>query len=312
MGLRADSWITQQDGMIEPFVPHKVREVAGQGVISFGLSSYGYDIRVAPEFKVFRSANYSGIDSLSPVTLAWVAGIIDGEGCLTTSNGTRDSGKGASSGVSPRITVGMTHLPTLEQLQRITGVGHITKRNPEKRNPKHSDVWVWNVTRSRHVWDLLWKLLPYLITKKAEAYDLLHRSSLKDITKGLIVDPKSVEQWEDLYDDVEADHVDIPPNSFALARSVEFIRVPQDVLCLVIGKSTYARCGIVLNATPLEPGWCGYITLEISNTTPLPARIYAHEGIGQVLFYTGDEAPNRGYGAGKYQQQGPEIVLPRI
>ena len=94
----------------------------------------------------------------------------------------------------------------------------------------------------------------------------------------------------------------IPPNSFALARSVEYIRMPSNVTGIVLGKSTYARCGIVTNFTPLEAGWHGHITIEISNTTPLPAKIYSNEGIAQVLFFEGEE-PNNTYGEGKYQGQ---------
>ena len=105
----------------------------------------------------------------------------------------------------------------------------------------------------------------------------------------------------------------VPPNSFALARSVEYMRMPHNVLGIVLGKSSYARAGIVTNFTPLEPGWEGYITIEISNTTPLPAKIYAHEGIAQVLFLEGDATPSVTYAdrRGKYQGQ-VGIVLPRL
>ena len=105
----------------------------------------------------------------------------------------------------------------------------------------------------------------------------------------------------------------IPPNSFALARTVEYFRIPKDVLVICVGKSTYARCGIIVNVTPLEPEWEGYVTLEISNTTPLPARVYANEGIAQVLFFQSDEVCETSYAdrKGKYQKQ-QSIVLPRI
>ena len=184
MGLKADRWIRKmalEQGMIEPFVDTQVRE----GVISYGLTSYGYDLRVADEFKVFTN--------------------------------------------------------------------------------------VWNV----------------------------------------IVDPKHLDPRS--FVDMKVDHLDIPPNSFALARSVERFRIPRNVSCLIIGKSTYARCGVILNLTPLEPEWAGYVTIEISNTTPLPARIYANEGIGQVLFFEGDESCETSYAdkKGKYQGQ-VGIVLPRI
>jgi dCTP deaminase len=105
----------------------------------------------------------------------------------------------------------------------------------------------------------------------------------------------------------------IPPNSFALARTVEYIVMPTDTLGIVLGKSTYARCGLVLNCTPLEPGWEGHITLEVSNTTPLPALIYANEGIGQILFFQGDEPCEVNYAMrkGKYQSQ-RGITLPKV
>lgn len=104
----------------------------------------------------------------------------------------------------------------------------------------------------------------------------------------------------------------IPPNSFALAYSVERFKMPRDVMALVLGKSTYARVGIVVNVTPLEPGWEGHVTIEISNTTPVPVKVYADEGIAQCLFFRG-ESCSVSYAdrAGKYQGQGPEVVLPR-
>ena len=105
----------------------------------------------------------------------------------------------------------------------------------------------------------------------------------------------------------------IPPNSFALSRTVEYFRIPRGVLTLCVGKSTYARCGIITNVTPFEPEWEGFVTLEISNTTPLPARIYANEGIAQVLFFEGDEMCATSYAdrKGKYQGQ-QTIVLPKV
>ncbi len=184
MSIRPDHWIRRmalEHAMIEPFAESQVRE----GVISYGVSSYGYDMRVANEFKVFTN--------------------------------------------------------------------------------------VFNV----------------------------------------IVDPKHFNPRS--FVDIVGDHCDIPPNSFALARSVEYFRLPRNVLCTVLGKSSYARCGIIVNVTPLEPEWEGYVTIEISNTTPLPARIYANEGIAQVLFYASDDPCEVSYAdkKGKYQgQQG--IVLPHI
>lgn len=184
MGLKPDHWISKmanEHRMIEPFAPGQVRE----GVISYGVSSYGYDIRVADEFKIFTNV-YSAI--------------VD---------------------------------------------------------PKHFD-------------------------------------------------PRSMV-------DFKGDICLIPPNSFALARTVEYLRIPRDVLTICLGKSTYARCGIIVNVTPFEPEWQGYVTLEISNTTPLPARIYANEGIAQVLFFEADEVCTVSYAdkKGKYQNQ-KTIELPKL
>ena len=184
MAIKADRWIKRmalEHGMIEPFVEGQVRE----NVVSYGLSSYGYDIRVADEFKVFTNVY------------------------------------------------------------------------------------------------------------------------------GSVIDPKSFDPRS--FVDMKADVCIIPPNSFALARTIEYFRVPRDVLTVCLGKSTYARCGIITNVTPFEPEWEGYVTLEISNTTPLPAKIYANEGIAQVLFFKGDEPPEVSYRdkQGKYQgQQG--VTLPKL
>lgn len=182
--LKNDRWIREmaKKGMIEPFIAAQVKE----GVISYGLSSYGYDIRVADEFKVFTNVNATIVD------------------------------------------------------------------------PKHFD-------------------------------------------------PKSLV-------DFKGDYCLIPPNSFALARSVEYFRIPRDVLAICLGKSTLARCGIIVNITPLEPQWEGYITIEISNTSPLPAKIYAHEGIAQVIFLSSEEECETSYADkhGKYQRQDKGPVLPRV
>lgn len=184
MGLKPDRWIrmrVREQRMIEPFVEGQVRD----GVISYGVSSYGYDIRVADEFKIFTNVFSAVVD------------------------------------------------------------------------PKHFDP-----------------------------------QSMVDFKGPVCV---------------------IPPNSFALARTVEYFRIPRDVLTVCVGKSTYARCGIIVNVTPFEPEWEGYVTLEISNTTPLPARIYANEGIAQVLFFQADEECETSYAdkKGKYQKQ-QEIVLPKL
>src|SRR5450432_236006 len=126
-----------------------------------------------------------------------------------------------------------------------------------------------------------------------------------------IVDPKSFDAR--CFVEVETDVCIVPPNSFALARSVEYFRIPRNVMTITVGKSTYARCGIITNVTPFEPEWEGHVTLEISNTTPLPAKIYANEGIAQVLFFESDEACAKSYKdkKGKYQAQ-RGVTLPRI
>ena len=182
MGLKPDHWIrkmAQEHGMIEPFIEKQQRD----GVISYGLSSYGYDMRVANEFKVFTNV-YSAI-----------------------------------------------------------------------------------------------------------------------------VDPKNFSP-QSFVDVVTDDVCIVPPNSFALARSVEYFRIPRSVLTLCVGKSTYARTGIVTNVTPFEPGWEGFVTLEISNTTPLPAKIYANEGIAQVIFFEGDEECEVSYADKKGKYQGQTGVTP--
>jgi dCTP deaminase len=184
MTIQSDRWIrrmAEEHRMIEPFSPTQVRG----GTISYGVSSYGYDIRVAPEFKVFTNVH------------------------------------------------------------------------------------------------------------------------------NVVVDPKAFDDRS--FVDVNGASCIIPPNSFALARTVEYFRVPRDVLVLCVGKSTYARCGIIVNVTPLEPGWEGFLTLEISNTTPLPAKVYADEGIAQLLFFRGEEAPETTYAdrKGKYQNQ-VGVTLPKL
>ena len=191
MGLKSDRWIREQGSrMISPFVGTKVRSVEGRGVVSFGTSSYGYDISLADEVKVFVPM--------------------------------------------PGVVI-----------------------DPKNFDPR------------------------------------------------LLVD---VFPQEGAY----GRYVDIPPHSFALARTVERFSIPANVLTICLGKSTYARCGMILNVTPFEPSWCGYPTLEITNSTPCPARFYVGEGIGQVLFFEGDEEPENGYGTGKYQNQDAVIVMPRI
>ena len=189
MGIHSDQWIRRmavEKGMIEPFAEGQVRETEGGAqVISYGVSSYGYDLRVSDEFKVF------------------------------------------------------------------------------------TDVF------------------------------------------STVVDPKAFDERS--FVDMKTDECIIPPNSFALSRSVEYFRIPRDVLTVCLGKSTYARCGIIVNVTPFEPEWEGHVTLEISNTTPLPAKIYGNEGLAQVLFFEAAEICETSYAdrSGKYQRQ-KGITTPRM
>jgi len=144
-------------------------------------------------------------------------------------------------------------------------------------------------------------------------YDLRVADEFKIFTNvnSAIVDPKKFDERS--FVALRADSIMVPPNSFALARSVEYFKIPRDVLTICVGKSTYARCGIIVNVTPFEPEWEGFVTLEISNTTPLPAKIYANEGLCQILFFQGDEPCQVSYKdkAGKYQKQ-TGIVLPKL
>jgi dCTP deaminase len=188
MSIKSDHWIrrmSEKAEMISPFEPHQVREVNGRRVISYGTSSYGYDVRCSNQFKVFTNINSA------------------------------------------------------------------------------------------------------------------------------IVDPKNFDKTS--FVDVEGDFCIIPPNSFALAVTVEHFKIPRNVLTVCLGKSTYARCGIIVNVTPLEPEWEGYVTLEFSNTTTLPAKIYANEGVAQMLFYESDEVCETSYKdrQGKYQGQ-RGITLPIV
>jgi dCTP deaminase len=184
MSIKSDRWIRQmarEHRMIEPFSDRQIRE----GVISYGVSSYGYDVRIANDFKIFTNINST------------------------------------------------------------------------------------------------------------------------------IVDPKNFDSRS--FVDFVGDVCVIPPNSFALARTVEYFRIPRNVIVVALGKSTYARCGIILNVTPLEPEWEGIVTLEVSNTTPLPAKIYANEGIAQMLFFESDEECEVSYAdkKGKYQGQ-KALTLPKL
>jgi dCTP deaminase len=144
-------------------------------------------------------------------------------------------------------------------------------------------------------------------------YDIRVADEFKVFTNinSTVVDPKNFDARS--FVDFKSDVCIIPPNSFALAKTVEYFRIPRDVLTVCVGKSTYARCGLIVNVTPFEPEWEGFVTLEISNTTPLPARVYANEGIAQVLFFQSDEMCEVSYAdkKGKYQKQ-QGLTLPRL
>ena len=144
-------------------------------------------------------------------------------------------------------------------------------------------------------------------------YDIRVADEFKVFTNinSTVVDPKNFDARS--FVDMKTDVCIIPPNSFALARTLEYFRIPRDVLTVCVGKSTYARCGLIVNVTPFEPEWEGYVTLEISNTTPLPAKVYANEGIAQVLFFQSDEVCETSYAdkKGKYQKQ-QGLTLPRL
>jgi len=144
-------------------------------------------------------------------------------------------------------------------------------------------------------------------------YDIRVADEFKVFTNinSTVVDPKNFDARS--FVDVKAEVCIIPPNSFALAKTVEYFRIPRDVLTVCVGKSTYARCGLIVNVTPFEPEWEGFVTLEISNTTPLPAKVYANEGIAQVLFFQSDETCEVSYAdkKGKYQKQ-QGLTLPKL
>jgi dCTP deaminase len=144
-------------------------------------------------------------------------------------------------------------------------------------------------------------------------YDIRIADEFKIFTNihSAIVDPKNFDTRS--FIDVKADVCIIPPNSFALARTIEYFKIPRNVITVCVGKSTYARCGIIVNVTPFEPEWEGIVTLEVSNTTPLPAKIYAGEGIAQVLFFESDEPCETSYAdrQGKYQAQ-RGLTLPKL
>jgi deoxycytidine triphosphate deaminase len=291
MGLKPDRWIRKmalEQRMIEPFVDGQVRD----GVISYGLSSYGYDIRVADEFKIFQPEITAA--KLSDVQCAYVAGVLDAKGQV----GYVSAGQPERPGLA--LVVAGDDRQMLERLRATLDTGSV-------REPGDGRCELV-VNKAADVQYILSQVWPYLTHRRDMASRAL--AELKS-SKSIVVDPKHFDA--DSFVDFKGDVCVIPPNSFALSRTVEYFRVPRSTLTVCLGKSSYARCGIIVNVTPFEPEWHGYVTLEISNTTPLPAKIYASEGIAQVLFFEADEECETSYAdkKGKYQAQ-KEIVLPRL
>jgi dCTP deaminase len=291
MGIKPDHWIRRmalEHRMIEPFVDGQVRD----GVISYGLSSYGYDIRVADEFKIFQPEITAA--KLSDVQCAYVAGMLDARGKI----GYEASGSHGHSSLALVIADGDRHM--LEGLQAIIGTGWL-RESADGEN----ELVVNKAADVQYILSQAWVHLTH--HRDAASRALAELKSQKSI----VVDPKHFDA--DSFVDFEGERCIIPPNSFALSRTVEYFRIPRSVLTICVGKSSYARCGIIVNVTPFEPEWEGHVTLEISNTTPLPAKIYAGEGIAQVLFFEGDEECETSYAdrKGKYQRQ-QSIVLPRL
>jgi len=290
MGLKPDHWIIKmalEQRMIEPFVQEQVSD----GAISYGVSSYGYDIRVADEFKIFQPEITAA--KLSDMQRGYIAGLIDGQGYVGVAPPTPEGFQAA------RLAFNNSNRPLLENVRAVLGTGRIAEQTSR---------YELLITRPADIQYILSQVFPYLTEKQSAAAAVLDH--LKS-TKSIIVDPKQFDPQS--FVDFKGAECIIPPNSFALARTVEYFRIPRSVLTVCLGKSSYARCGIIVNVTPFEPEWEGFVTLEISNTTPLPAKIYANEGIAQVLFFEADEGCAISYAdkKGKYQGQ-QEIVLPRL
>jgi dCTP deaminase len=190
-------------------------------------------------------------------------------------------------------------------------------RDEERRVAIKSDKWIKRMAREHQM------IEPFVESQtragvvsfgvSSYGYDVRVGDEFKVFTNvfNTVVDPKNFDPKS--FVDIKADVCIIPPNSFALASTIEYFRIPRDILTVCLGKSTYARCGIIVNVTPFEPEWEGHVTIEISNTTPLPAKIYANEGIAQVLFFQGDEPCEISYKdkKGKYQAQ-RGVTLPKI
>jgi len=289
--LKPDRWIRKmalEQRMIEPFVDGQVRD----GVISYGLSSYGYDIRVAGEFKIFQPEITAA--KLSDVQCAYVAGILDVQGQIGY------DASGPQGRPSLALVVAGDDRRLLEGLQALIGTGRLREFDEVQ-----SELVVSKTADVQYILSQVW---PYLSHRRDAASRAL--AELQS-SKSIVVDPKRFD--DNSFVDFRGEVCVIPPNSFVLGRTVEYFRVPRSVLTICVGKSSYARCGIIVNVTPFEPEWEGYVTLEISNTTPLPARIYASEGIAQVIFFEADEECEVSYAdkKGKYQRQ-QSIVLPRL
>lgn len=290
MGLKPDHWIRKmalEQRMIEPFVDGQVRD----GVISYGLSSYGYDIRVADEFKIFQPEITAS--KLSDVQCAYVAGMLDATGRIGY------TACGAENRHCLALLVGGDERRMLEGLQATIGTGQLRESDDGQNE--------LIVSKAADVQYILSQVWPYLTHRHDAASRAL--AELKS-SQSIVVDPKDL---ADSFADFKGETCIIPPNSFVLGRTVEYFRVPRSVLTVCVGKSSYARCGIIVNVTPFEPEWEGYVTIEISNTTPLPAKIYGGEGIAQVIFFEADEECDTSYAErkGKYQHQ-QSIVLPRL
>jgi deoxycytidine triphosphate deaminase len=262
--------------MIEPFVERQVRA----GVISYGVSSYGYDLRVSREYKIFQPQIRA--KRLTEIQAGYVAGVIDGMGEV------------AGSVERPVLRIRAGDGDLLGRLASILGTGRI-------------EAGMLEVERIEDTQFILGQVLPYLAERRRDAARVVEREPPTPI----VVDPKKFDL--DSFVDFEGDACIIPANSFALARTVEYLRIPRQVMTVCLGKSSYARCGIIVNVTPLEPEWEGHATLEISNTTPLPAKIYSNEGICQLLFFEADEVCETSYAdkRGKYQGQ-VEVTLPKV
>ncbi len=295
MGGILPDWQIKRDIRIEPFEEGRSRP----GVISYGLTSYGYDVRVADCFKVFEP--YTQVAHVTDISAAWVAGIIDGEGHIRTDVGGQQR--------ALHLSVANTNKEMLEQLRDLFQTGQIYEK---KKAENYKQGYEWVVTKIQHIQEILIRVLPYLTIKRQAAQEALSKTYPRAGLPMPIIDPKNCPPRA--FVDVSGQgYCIIPPNSFALAETVEYLEIPRDILCICVGKSTFARCGIIVNVTPLEPEWRGKITIEISNTAPLPAKVYAGEGIAQILFLRGTDVCRVSYAdkKGKYQDQ-KGLTLPFV